>query len=78
MLSRYLYLCSLFILSTSNEELTILSSTLTASLEKYETYKNIIMIHMKIPQDTIFASFKFTADETEKMSLINFGNNFIM
>lgn len=60
-------------LSTCNE-LKILSKTQTSVLEKYESYSDVLLIHLKIPEDIIFASFKFVAEETEKMSVIKFGN----
>lgn len=57
-------------------ELKILSKTQTSILEKYQSYSDVLLIHLKIPDDTLFASFKFVAEETEKMSVIKFGNTF--
>ncbi|CAG9821030.1 unnamed protein product [Phaedon cochleariae] len=51
-------------LSDSNN-VTIRARTVTAFLEQYEAYKDIVMIHLKVPQDTLFASFKFKAEETQ-------------
>ncbi|XP_057664306.1 post-GPI attachment to proteins factor 6 [Diorhabda carinulata] len=59
---------AIFINQTASSNVTITSRTVTSYLEQYKSYKDIIMIHLKIPQNTLFASFKFTADET-RMSI---------
>lgn len=64
---------SLYIVLSACHELNILSKTQTSVLEKYQSYNDVLLIHLKIPDDTLFASFKFVADETEKMSVIKFG-----
>lgn len=73
MITRFIIFCFYIALSICNE-LIILSKTQTSTLEKYESYSDVLLIHLKIPRDTLFASFKFVAEETEKMSVIKFGN----
>lgn len=64
---------SLYIVFSVCNELNILSKTQTSILEKYQSYGNVLLINLKIPEDTLFASFKFVAEETENMSVIKFG-----
>ncbi|CAH1976080.1 unnamed protein product [Acanthoscelides obtectus] len=47
---------------------SIISKTRTSVIHRYETYRDITLIHLYIPQHTLFASFKFTGDET-RMSI---------
>ncbi|CAG9862805.1 unnamed protein product [Phyllotreta striolata] len=49
--------------SINNTNITITSRSLTSPLEQFQYYKDVDMIHLNIPQDTIFASFKFMAYE---------------
>lgn len=72
-ISSFIIFCFYIALSICSD-LVILSKTQTSTLEKYESYSDVLLIHLKIPQDILFASFKFVAEETEKMSVIKFGN----
>ncbi|KAG5893246.1 hypothetical protein JTB14_013407 [Gonioctena quinquepunctata] len=51
--------------STLCHEVNTIARTITSFLEKYESYKDVVMIHLKVPEDTLFASFKFMAEETQ-------------
>lgn len=62
----FIVLCIIY--NLVNSYVTITSRSITSPLEKYKSYKDVDMIHLHIPQDTIFASFKFMADET-RMSI---------
>ncbi|XP_023014078.2 post-GPI attachment to proteins factor 6 [Leptinotarsa decemlineata] len=46
-------------------EVNAIARTVTSYLEKYESYRDVVMIHLKVPEDTLFASFKFVAEETQ-------------
>ncbi|CAG9835409.1 unnamed protein product [Diabrotica balteata] len=70
-MDKYLVWCIFGVLMCNTahcSNVTITSRTVTSYLEQYKSYKDIIMIHLKIPQDTLFASFKFLAEET-RMSI---------
>lgn len=60
----------------SCNDLNIFSKTQTSILEKYESFSDVLLIHLQIPSDTLNASFKFVAEETERTSVIKFGNKF--
>nr|CAI5849457.1 unnamed protein product [Callosobruchus analis] len=47
---------------------SVISKTRTSIIHRYGTYRDITLIHLYIPQHTLFASFKFTGDET-RMSI---------
>lgn len=74
MISSFIVLCIYIVISFCTE-LNILSKTQTSVLEKYESYSDVLLVHLKIPEDTLFASFKFMAEETEKLSVIKFGKS---
>lgn len=63
MIFKSLIFFSTVILS-SFSDLNVILRTRTSFLERYQGYNNVVIIHFKVPQDTILASFKFMADET--------------
>ncbi|XP_022910673.1 post-GPI attachment to proteins factor 6 [Onthophagus taurus] len=59
-----LFLLSLTTKVASEDQLYLLKSVRTDYLEDYEGYAFISLIHFSVPSDTVFASFRFQAEQT--------------
>ncbi|KAJ8925288.1 hypothetical protein NQ315_009117 [Exocentrus adspersus] len=68
MISKLLIFLCIIVSSCCNDQ--ILLRTRTSFLERYRGYSNVIIVHFKVPQNTLLASFKFMADET-RMSIFD-------
>lgn len=60
------WLCiSYVIVLTRSQNLTLISKTRSAFLEKYKDYSDVIIMHFRVPVDVSFVSLKFVGDEMD-------------
>ncbi|XP_060529271.1 post-GPI attachment to proteins factor 6 [Cylas formicarius] len=62
-LIQFLLLCSTPTLQSEN--LRVIARSQTASLETYESYLDAVVNNFRVPENTVFASFRFTASEQD-------------
>lgn len=51
--------------TTLARDSSVISRTKTSFLDKYESYKDVVLIRLQVPQNTIRASFMFTPEDTQ-------------
>lgn len=56
-------LVQLTLVVAQNNPLTLISKSRTTKLDKYESFADAVVLSLFVPENTIFASFKFVGSE---------------